>query len=79
VARVSGHRCRFVGAFGRLARAGLCARPVYQLARGTGGWSLTLKGRFPRGRYLVLARATDRVGRIELARARGNTTRFRVR
>ena len=76
VARLVGHRCRFVGPGDRLAGAGSCARGYFRLARGASRWRLTITGRFPRGQYLVLARATDTIGQVELQRQSGNTTRF---
>ncbi|HEX2015803.1 MAG TPA: hypothetical protein VGN69_03835, partial [Solirubrobacteraceae bacterium] len=79
VARLAGHRCRFVLASGDLGPPGRCGSAYYRLAAGTTRWRVSLRGRFSRGRYLVLTRATDRLGHVELARATGNTTRFTIR
>jgi hypothetical protein len=69
--RVARGRCRFVDARGRLGRARNCLRGLPLLARGTSRWSLRLRARLPRGRYVLLARAVDTAGNVEPARRRG--------
>ena len=78
VRSVSGGRCHFLAANGRLARARSCVRPLRLRARGTRSWKLQLKARLPRGRYRMRVRAVDRRGNLELPR-RYNTVRIRVR
>jgi hypothetical protein len=80
LARLVGRRCRFLRANGRFARAASCRRPLFaRRARGTSRWSFSRGGRYPRGRYLLVARAVDRAGNVELATASRNRRRFTVR
>lgn len=66
VALRQGTRCRFLRADGRLDRARSCRRPAYLPARGTRRFTLVRRGlALPRGRYRVVARATDRSGNVE--------------
>jgi len=78
VARVVRGRCRFVNRRGRMRRTTGCAHPQFLRARGRSRWSLSLRGRFPRGRYVAFSQAIDGQGRVELRRLRGNRARFRV-
>jgi hypothetical protein len=76
--RRAGRRCRFARPDGRLTPPRSCARPLRLLARGTARWTLRLRGRLPRGRYVVVARAVNAAGRRE-PRRRANVVRLRVR
>lgn len=74
VARLAGGRCRPVSAAGRLGRAQSCARRRYLRARGTSHWTLRLRRRLPRGRYVAAIRARDAAGN-----QRTRPARFTVR
>jgi hypothetical protein len=76
VARQVGAKCAFISARGRLGRPTACARPRFLTAHGTNAWSLTLKGRFPRGTYRMYVRGIDRQGNVTPIR---RPVRFRVR
>jgi hypothetical protein len=77
--RLAGQRCRFLRGNGTFGPAVDCTRTTYLSASGRATWSLTVKGRLPRGRYVAWVRGLDLFGNIERkARAR-NLTRFRVR
>jgi hypothetical protein len=78
VARLVRGRCRFADRRGRLRRATRCSHPQFLGARGRSRWTLSLRGRFPRGRYVAFAQATDSQGRVELRRLRGDTAHFRI-
>jgi hypothetical protein len=75
VARQEKGGCRFVQANGRLSHRRGCSRRLELRARGTRSWKLGLKAKLPRGRYLVRARAIDKVGHHSYMR----TVRLRVR
>ena len=62
VARLQKGGCRFVQANGRLSHRRGCARWLELRAHGTRSWSLGLKAKLPRARYVVRARAVDRLG-----------------
>jgi photosystem II stability/assembly factor-like uncharacterized protein len=65
-------RCQFLGANGRLGRARLCSRPVYQFARVryvssrlVTDWSFSRRVVLPPGRYRIQVRGQDRIGLLE--------------
>jgi dienelactone hydrolase len=53
------HRCRFVGAHGRLSAGRSCHKPIRFAARGTTRWKLTIKASIVPGRYRVLVDSVD--------------------
>jgi hypothetical protein len=75
IARQIGKKCAFVNARGKIAKAGKCTAQKFLKARGTAKWSLSLKGRFPKGKYVMFARGIDRSGNATATR-RG--IRFRL-
>ncbi len=87
VARVHGARCRFLRRSGRLGGRRSCARPKYLAAhirslrghRNKTLWTLRLRARIPRGRYLVTVRAKDASGHVETLARPTNTASLRVR
>jgi hypothetical protein len=80
LARVVGHRCRFLRSNGRFTRASSCRRPLFaRRARGTSHWRFSRGGRYPRGRYVLVVRAVDRAGNFELGTAARNRRSFTVR
>lgn len=78
VARVKGHRCRFLQANGRLGALRKCRRPVLLRAKGTRKWKLVTRAHLKRGHYRVLVRAVDRRGNRERP-SRRNHLKTRVR
>jgi hypothetical protein len=62
-------------------KPGDCNQPNWLRARGTKRWTLRLRRSLPRGRYVVLARATHRYGAEEatFTRRDGNLLNLRVR
>jgi hypothetical protein len=79
-----GRRCRFLRSNGSFTRATSCRRPLFaRRARGTSHWRFSRGGRYPRGyphgRYLLVVRAVDRAGNVELGTAARNRRRFTVR
>jgi hypothetical protein len=65
-------RCQFLGANGRLGRARLCSRPVYQFARVhyvasrlVTDWTFSRRVVLPPGRYRIQVRGQDRIGLLE--------------
>lgn len=78
VARITGRRCRFVSARGRLSRLRSCRRPIALLVRGTTTWRLSKRARLQRGHYRLYAWAYDSSGRREAMSKRQNA-RFTVR
>ena len=75
IALKQGKKCRFLSPAKRLERARTCKKPVFVTAKGRGKWSLSVKAKLPRGRYVVTVRATDARGNRE----RGVTRTARVR
>jgi hypothetical protein len=71
-------RLRFVR---RAPAAGRCERPVWLRAKGTRRWRYSLRKRLPRGRYVLLSRATSKAGISETSFSRRDRNRiaFRVR
>jgi hypothetical protein len=71
--------CRYLGPDGRLAHRTRCKHGPRLLARGTGEWRLRVRAKLPRGRYILVARATDTAGNTETVRHRGpNVARLLV-
>ena len=62
VAKVSGKKCRFLASGNKFAKARSCRKPVFLKAKGTTKWSYSLKAKLGKGRYIVMARATDTAG-----------------
>lgn len=56
LARVQAGRCRFLGARGRLGRAGACKRPTWLRAKGRARWTFAKRVRLPRGSYTAFVR-----------------------
>jgi hypothetical protein len=77
--RLTGTRCRFLLGNGKFGRAVSCLRPTYLSARGAATWSLTVKARLPRGRYVAWSRGIDAFGNIERKARTRNLARFTVR
>jgi hypothetical protein len=76
--RLTGQRCRFLRGDGSFGPAVPCTRTSYLSATGRARWSLTVKGRLPRGRYVAWARGLDVFGNIERKARVRNLVRFRV-
>jgi len=72
-------RCQVLASSGRLKAvrpiAGTCAATGFLTAKGTTKWSLKLKKRLPRGKYVVFARATDNAGQTSKVVRRAITVR----
>jgi hypothetical protein len=64
--RGRGHRCRYLGAGGRLGRVTSCFRPIYVPASGAKRWRFALRHKLPAGTYVIRCRAIDRTGNVEL-------------
>ncbi len=77
--RLSAKRCRYLRGNGRFGPAVSCLRTTYMAAKGAATWSFSLKGRFPRGRYVVWTRAVDVAGNVERKARTRNLRRFRLR
>ncbi|MEA2465996.1 MAG: hypothetical protein QOJ57_122, partial [Thermoleophilaceae bacterium] len=85
--RQSARRCRFLRAGGRLGTRRTCAKPSYLNARvrskrGSRNktlWTLKLRVRLPRGRYVATVRGVDATGRRETIARATNTLTFRIR
>jgi hypothetical protein len=75
---VGAHRCRFLRGNGTFGPPLACRNGRSIVALGLSKWSLSIKGRLPRGRYIAWSRATDAAGNRERA-GRTDRVRFRVR
>jgi hypothetical protein len=62
-------------------RRGTCAPTRFLAANGTSSWTFRLSKRLPKGRYVLVSRATDAAGNRErtFTAARGNRVTFTVR
>jgi hypothetical protein len=78
--RVARGRCRYLGANGRLGKRRHCLHGApLLLAHGRARWSLRVRARLPRGRYVLIVRAVDTAGNTERARRRGrNVARLKI-
>jgi hypothetical protein len=63
LAKASGGKCSFLGARGKLGKAGSCEAPVWLKARGTAKWSAALRGKLAKGSYFAFARAIGADGK----------------
>ena len=79
VGRAVGSRCRFLRADGSFGPRVSCLRTPYLDTRGTSRWSVSLRARFPRGRYKVFVRGIDAAGNVERKQRTRNFARLRVR
>jgi hypothetical protein len=77
--RYADQRCRYLKPNNRFGPLVSCLRTTYLSARGTTRWSIRLKRRLPRGRYVVWARGIDAAGNVEHKARRVNLGRFTVR
>jgi hypothetical protein len=77
IARVVGHRCRFLLADHRFGRLRSCVARDYLKAKGTRHWSLRVKRKLPRGRYFAWERAVDNQHHVIRNQSRKHI-RFRV-
>jgi hypothetical protein len=59
LARSVGHKCRFLGANGKLGRVIRCRPTDFLRARGTTRWTYGRRLRLAKGVYLVWAHATN--------------------
>ena len=78
VVRVSGKTCRSLTARGAFVKTA-CKSPRFVRARGTKRWHLSLKHALGKGRYVLYARATDNVGRVDAGFGPANRRSFTVR
>ena len=84
IGRRVGSRCRFLGPDGKFGAPRTCHATSYLTAKfKTPGrkvsWTIAVKARFPKGRYLAWARGLDANGNIEKKQNKRNLVRFTVR
>jgi hypothetical protein len=77
--RLARARCRFLRGDGTFGRAVRCTRTTYVTALGRSTWTLSIRGRLPRGRYVAWVRGVDAFGNVERKARPRNLTRFVVR
>ncbi len=68
--KVGKGRCRFLRRSGDFGPKRLCSKHRFIPAKGLSTWSLTVRGRLPKGRYVVQTRARDRSDNLEESLAR---------
>jgi hypothetical protein len=66
--QTKGSKCKALTAKGTFKSAP-CDTPLYLAAKGTTKWSFKLKKKVPKGKYLLVARATDTDGATDTAKA----------
>ena len=49
------------------------------MAKGTSSWTLTIKGKFPKGRYIAWSRGVDIANNVERKAGKRNLARFTIR
>jgi hypothetical protein len=64
IERKVGKRCQHLLLNGRLGSASACSH-VWLPAQGKASWSLRLRHKLPRGKYMVSTRAVDSAGNVE--------------
>jgi hypothetical protein len=79
VARVVGKGCQTLTASGSFVTIKKCTAPHFVRARGTTAWKLSLKRALRPGTYVVYARATDNLGRVDAGFGSANAKRFKVK
>ncbi|MCW2990937.1 MAG: hypothetical protein JWM73_1531 [Solirubrobacterales bacterium] len=77
--RTSTRGCRYLHGDGTLGSEVACKHPTFVLAEGGAAWSLAVKGRLPRGRYILWTRAIDVAGNAQRKPRSRHLTRFRIR
>ena len=77
--RLANRKCRFLRANGKFGPQRSCLRTQYIVVRGTSSWRFSIKGKFPRGRYVVWSRGVDIANNVERKNRKRNLERFRVR
>ena len=77
--RYANQKCRYLRPDNRFGAKVSCLRTTYLSTRGTTSWSVRLRRRLPRGRYVVWVRGIDAAGNIERKARRVNLRRFTVR
>ena len=77
--RLANRRCRFMLGNGRFGAPVSCLRTTYITASGRSRWTLRVRARLPRGRYVAWVRGIDAFGNVERKARRRNLIRFRVR
>ncbi len=76
VARLAGKKCAFLSKRAKAGKKRSCKKPVWQKAKGTNKWNLSMRGRLPRGTYVFFVRGFDKSGNVTPAR---RAVRFRIR
>ena len=66
--QTKGSKCKALTAKGTFKSAP-CDTPLYLAAKGTTKWSFKLRKKIPKGKYLLVARATDNEGATDTAKA----------
>ena len=80
VLQLKGSKCRQMTARGTFARASKCTEPTtFVVAKGTTTWTLKLKKRFPRGKYVAFVRAVDDAGTAQQGFGAASKKSFRVK
>src|SRR4051794_27310117 len=77
--RYANQKCRFLKPNNRFGPLVSCLRTTYLSTKGTTRWSIRLRRRLPRGRYVVWVRGVDAAGNVEHKARRVNLGRFRLR
>jgi hypothetical protein len=79
LARVAGTGCQTLTASGSFVKIKKCTAPHFVRAKGTTAWKLALKRALKPGTYVVYARATDNLGRVDAGFGSANAKRFTVK
>ena len=79
LARVASKSCQTLTASGRFVKIKKCTAPHFLRAKGTTAWRLALKHALKPGRYVLYARATDNLGRVDAGFGAANAKRFTVK
>ncbi len=77
--RLANKKCRFLRGNGKFGPAVSCLRTRYIVAKGTSSWTLTIKGKFPKGRYVAWTRGVDIANNVERKARKRNLARFTIR
>ena len=79
LARVVGKGCQTLTASGKFVKVRKCTAPHFLRAKGTTSWKLSLQRKLKPGKYVLYARATDNLGRIDAGFGAANAKRFVVK
>lgn len=80
VLQLKGKKCKQLDAKGKFVAAQKCTEPTaFMAAKGTTSWTFKVRKRFPKGKYVLFARAVDTSGQSQGGFGPANRRSFKVK